>query len=223
MEMHISRRLLNSKKILENLKSFLPDDLFKKANIMVERAINPDVMRAKYLYPVYKQLEVIRNKSDAKIEKQIFELFFFTFDGFDINMHYKILTAQEHYLIGSTPPIKQIIDNYTPLIYYFEPHIKNYKIKKLREEFLVSYTPFGAYFGFENNLKNKYYFLLENINKKNQTTLDPRPIDFEKLLNLMVYESKAFETASIDDIYNECKIKFKYSKDFPFKRETEEK
>ncbi|MCM8788001.1 MAG: hypothetical protein NC935_08150 [Candidatus Omnitrophica bacterium] len=225
MDSYNLRQLANTKKILENLKGFLPNDVFRGANIFVERALNPEIQKAKYIYPIYKQLQYFAKKYEGTTEGKYLDLLIFhSLWGFNLeNIQYKILTSQEHMLIGSTPPISlNIDDKHVPISYFFVPSdLKSFQVRLYRKNFFVYYTTIGSHFKSSNNLNEKYYFLLEELNEKNQTKRDPRLIDFEKLLNLMTFDQKNFELADIDDIYNECKVRFTYSKTFPFLRDIE--
>lgn len=142
-------------------------------------------------------------------------------NGFDINyIHSYILTPQEHFLIGSTPPFSFSKETtYIPIEFLNSNNkFKFYEIKKFRKNLFVTYTNLGNFFGYSADLRSKYFFLLEDLDSNNNTLRDPRLINIEKLENLIIFERNYFEKASLDDIYQECKMEFKYSANFPFLR-----
>ncbi|MFN3909955.1 MAG: hypothetical protein ACK4J0_01840 [Candidatus Anstonellaceae archaeon] len=213
------------KKALRELKDSLPNDVFRGANIFVERALNPEIQKAKYIYPIYQALKrtVEENSFTGKGKKlhYILSSCISSLPSTPKHIFSSILSSQEHRVIGSTPPFLPNADVYTPVGYYidledFQPE----QIRLFRTNFFITFT-FIKYFDSKNYSLGEYYFLLEELNEKNQTKRDPRLIDFEKLLNLMTFDQKNFELADIDDIYNECKVRFTYSKTFPFLRDIE--
>ncbi|MCM8788000.1 MAG: hypothetical protein NC935_08145 [Candidatus Omnitrophica bacterium] len=212
------------KKALSELKGFLPNDVFRGANIFVERALNPEIQKAKYIYPIYQALKrtVEENSFTGKGKKlhYILSSCISSLPSTPKHIFSSILSSQEHRIIGSTPPFLPNADVYTPVGYYidledFHPE----QIRLFRTNFFITFT-FIKYFDSKNYSLGEYYFLLEELNEKNQTKRDPRLIDFERLLTLLENNPVAFENASLDDIYNECKVEFQYSERFrlPFLR-----
>jgi len=212
-------RTIKINELLPQTKKFLDRLTFKKLEVFVERALDPNIIRYKYPYYLYRLINnYAKNDKDNFIIQELFSNVLY---GTDINyIHSYCLTAQEHYLIGSTPPFALALHHpYKPIQLFNEnKKFKSYEIKKFRKNIFVTYTNFGNFFGYGIDLRSKYFFLLEDLDSNNNTLRDPRLINIEKLENLIFFEKEKFDKSSLDDIYYECKMEFKYSADFPFLR-----
>jgi hypothetical protein len=212
-----------AKNVLAKLKLSLHNDKFKRIELFFNRALDDNIVRFKYPFHIYREIQNLAN-SNENYSYVLSKLFTQALDGIvDYNkMRFNSLTEQEHILIGSTAPPKAQNSAHIPIGLVLDNSLINkIKIMNFRKNLFVEHTYFGQYFGYEYDGKQKFFYLLEDINKTELTTLTcPRLINIEKLENLIIHEPKAFETASLDDIYAECKMEFKYSLNFPFLRKN---